>query len=167
MEGAAGTAMVTDAVLLVSATEVAVTVTLSEDAEAAGAVNVAPVVVVFDSVPPPLMVHVTPSAPLSFTTVAVIVAVSVGSTVDADDVTVMLTGLELPPQPAKKPAMRRQESVKAATLNVRVNDPVIMPAISSDHNLARRGKSEKSIGNKWPKYTARRCDCQFMRYGIE
>jgi hypothetical protein len=78
--------------------------------------------------------------------VAVIVAVSVGSTVDADDVTVMLTGLELPPQPAKKPAMRRQESVKAATLNVRVNDPVIMPAISSDHNLARRGSRKNRSG---------------------
>jgi hypothetical protein len=146
MEGAGGTVMVTDAVLVLSATEVAVTVTLSEDAEAAGAVNVAPVVVVFDRAPPPLMVHVTPSLPLSFVTVAVRVAVSVASTVDADDVTATLTGLELPPQPARKPVIKRQESANKATLNFRVNEPGNIAVFSSHHSPARRGSRKNRSG---------------------
>jgi hypothetical protein len=62
---------------------------------------VAEVVVVFDSVPPPLTLHVTPPGVLSFVTVAVRVTASVASTVAADAVTATLTGLELPPQPER------------------------------------------------------------------
>jgi hypothetical protein len=97
--GAAGTAIVTVPVLVVSATEVAVTVTVSAELEAAGAVYVAALAVWFDSVPPPLTLHVTPPGVLSFVTVADSVTASVASTVAADAVTATLTGLELPPQP--------------------------------------------------------------------
>jgi hypothetical protein len=130
IEGAGGTVNVTVAVSEVLATEVAVTVTVVAELAAAGAVYVAEVVVVFERVPPPLTDHVTPAAFLSFVTVAVNVAVSVGSTVEAEDVTATLTGFELPPHPAKKPVTKRQESVNRATLNVRVNDPVNMAVLS-------------------------------------
>jgi hypothetical protein len=63
---------------------------------------VAEVVVVPDSFPPPLTLHVTPSLFLSLVTVAVSVTVSVASTVDAEAVTATLGGLELPPQPDKQ-----------------------------------------------------------------
>jgi hypothetical protein len=96
---AAGTVRVAVAVFVVSATEVAVTVTVSAELEAAGAVKVTPVAVVFDSVPPPLTVQETPLLFESLVTVAVSVTASVGSTVEADDVTDTPTGFELPPQP--------------------------------------------------------------------
>jgi hypothetical protein len=99
--GAAGTVIVTAPDLEVSATEVAVTVTVSAELEAAGAVYVAPVVVSFDSAPPPLTLHVTPPGVLSFVTVAVIVTASVASTVVAEAATATLTGAELPPQPER------------------------------------------------------------------
>jgi hypothetical protein len=99
MAAAAGTVRVTVAVSVGLATEVAVAVTVVAEVEAAGAVNVAEVVVVLESAPPPLTVHVTPAEFLSLVTVAVSVAESVGSTVDADDVTATLIGFELPPQP--------------------------------------------------------------------
>jgi hypothetical protein len=98
---------VTVPVLVVSATEVAVTVTVSAELEAAGAVYVAPVVVSFDSAPPPLTLHVTPPGVPSFVTVAVVVTASVASTVVAEAVTATLTEPELPPQP---------ERVKTATI---------------------------------------------------
>jgi hypothetical protein len=99
--GAAGTVIVAVPDLLVSATEVAVTVTVSAELEAAGAVKVAPVVDWFDSVPPPLTAQVTPPGDLSFATVAVSVTASVASTVVDEAVTATLTGLELPPQPER------------------------------------------------------------------
>jgi hypothetical protein len=58
------------------------------------------VVVVFDSVPPPLTLHVTPLEFLSFVTVAVSVTVFVASTVVAVAVTATLADGE-PPQPDK------------------------------------------------------------------
>jgi hypothetical protein len=72
------------------------------------------VVVVSDSVPPPLTVHVTPSLFVSFVTVAVRVSVSVPSTVVADAVTATVFGAELPPQP---------EMLKAATIVI-ANRPI-------------------------------------------
>jgi hypothetical protein len=63
--GFAGTVIVAVPSLVVSDTEVAVTVTVSAVLEGAGAVYVAEVVVVFDSAPPPLTVQVTPAAFLS------------------------------------------------------------------------------------------------------
>jgi hypothetical protein len=63
------------------------------------------VVVVFDSVPPPLTDHFTLSLFVSFVTSAVNVMESVPSTVDADAVMAMLTGLELPPQSDNRLAM--------------------------------------------------------------
>ena len=100
--GLAGTVSIVVPVLVVSATEVAVTVTVTAEFDAAGAVQVAPVVDVFDSVPPPVTVHETPSeGVLSFMTLAVTVTESVASTVADDDVTVTLTGLELLPQPER------------------------------------------------------------------
>jgi hypothetical protein len=60
------------------------------------------VVEVFESVPPPVTVHVTPPGVLSLATLAVRVTESVASTVAADDDTVTLVagGVELPaPQP--------------------------------------------------------------------
>jgi len=85
----------------VSATDVAVTVTVRAELEAAGAVYVAPVVVWFDSAPPPLTLHVTPALFLSFVTTAVSVTASVASTVAAEAVTATLGGVELPPQPER------------------------------------------------------------------
>jgi hypothetical protein len=102
--GAAGTVIVAVPVLLVSATEVAVIVADCDELVAAGAVYVAPVVDVFDSVPPPLTLQVTPPEFLSFVTVALTVVVSVPSTVLADAVTAMLKGWEEPPQPDKPAA---------------------------------------------------------------
>ena len=75
----------------------------------------------FDSVPPPLTVQVTPPLFLSLVTAAVSVTVSVGSTVDADDVMAMLTGALLPPQPANRLAIKRQGTVNAAALRRRTN----------------------------------------------
>jgi len=77
-----------------------VTVTVCAALEAAGAVKVADVVVVFDKAPPPETLHETPALFLSLVTVAVSVTVSVPSTVAAEEVTATLMGLEeLPPQP--------------------------------------------------------------------
>jgi hypothetical protein len=64
------------------------------------------VVVVFDSVPPPLTVQVTPAEFLSWVTVAVRVVESVPSTVVAAAVTVRLIGFELPPQPVNATATK-------------------------------------------------------------
>jgi hypothetical protein len=73
----AGTVIVTVPDLVVSATEVAVMVTVCADEVAAGAVKVAEVVVVFDSAPPPLTVQVTPSGVPFVLESLVTVAVSV------------------------------------------------------------------------------------------
>jgi hypothetical protein len=107
----AGTVSVMVPFLEVSATEVAVTVTVCGELVAAGAVKVAEVVVVLERAPPPLTVHVTPSGVLpvflSLVTVAVSVTVSVASTVVAEATTATLGGLELPPHPNR---------LKAATI---------------------------------------------------
>jgi hypothetical protein len=106
----AGTVIVTLPVLLVSATEVAVIVTDCAELVAAGAVKVAPEVEVLvkEVEDAPLTLQVTPSevlpVVLSLVTVALSVNVSVPSTADADAVTETLTGLELPPQPARSNA---------------------------------------------------------------
>jgi hypothetical protein len=92
--------MVALADLVVSATEVAVTVTESAEAEGAGAVKVAAVVVVLESVPPPLTVQVTPALFWSLLTVALSVVVSPPSTVLAAAVTETFTAGALPPHPA-------------------------------------------------------------------
>jgi hypothetical protein len=99
--GDAATVIVAVPDLVASAAEVAVTVTDSELAVAAGAVKVADVVVVFNMVPPPLTLQVTPAAFLSLDTVAVNVTVSVPSTVLAEAATVTPTAGALPPQPMK------------------------------------------------------------------
>jgi hypothetical protein len=63
---------------------------------------VAEVDVVFDNVPPPLvMLQLTPALFLSWLTVAVRVTVSAPSTVDDEAVIATLMGLELPPQPER------------------------------------------------------------------
>jgi hypothetical protein len=62
---------------------------------------VAALVVWPDRVPPPVIVHETPAAFLSFVTEAVKLTVSVASTVVADALTDTLGGVELPPQPAR------------------------------------------------------------------
>jgi hypothetical protein len=98
--GAAGTVIVALAVLVVSATEVAVTVAVCAELVAAGAVKVAPVVDVLESVPPPLTVQVTPALFRSLVTVADSVVESVPSTVVADAVTATLT-FACPPQPIR------------------------------------------------------------------
>lgn len=95
--GAAGIVNVRVADLLVSATDVAVTVTVCAELVAEGAVKVAPVALWFDSVPP-VTLQVTPSLFLSFVTEAVMVSVSAASTVVADAVIETLTAA-LPPQP--------------------------------------------------------------------
>lgn len=102
--GAAGTVMVAVLDLLVSATEVAVIVTVCEELVAAGAVNVAEVVVSLDKVPA-LALQVTPAEFLSWLTVAVRVVVSVPSTVLAAAVTATLGELEPPVQPVMKPSV--------------------------------------------------------------
>jgi hypothetical protein len=95
--GAAGIVIVKAADLVVSATEVAVTVIVCAELVATGAVKVAPVAVWCDNVPP-LTLHVTPSLFVSFVTVAVRVSVSAASTVVADAVTETVAAA-LPPQP--------------------------------------------------------------------
>jgi hypothetical protein len=80
---------------------------------------VAAVVVVFERVPPPLTVHVTPAAFLSFATAAVSETASVASTVVgdavtatlADDVTATLAELMLPPPHPDRssPAMSNEQ----------------------------------------------------------
>ena len=59
---------------------------------------------VFDRLPPPLTVQVTPALFLSLVTVAVSVVESAPSTVIEDAVIATLIGLELPPQPDKHKA---------------------------------------------------------------
>jgi hypothetical protein len=90
--------MVTVPVLVLSATEVAVIVIDCGELVAAGAVNVADVVVVFDRVPAEA-VQATPAVLRSFVTVAVRVVVSVPSTVVAAAVTVTGPSEAEPPQP--------------------------------------------------------------------
>ena len=96
---------------VVSAIEVAVIVIVCAEAVVAGAVKVAEVVVVFDSVPPPLTVHVTPALFLSLVTVAVSVAVSVPSTEDAEALT-ETDGEELPPHPGRNDAKVKMTASK-------------------------------------------------------
>jgi len=86
-------------VLVVSAIEVAVTVTVNAELEAGGAMYVAELLVDPDRAPPPLTVQVTPALFLSFATVAVRLTELVASTVLVAGLTVTL-GLALePPQP--------------------------------------------------------------------
>jgi hypothetical protein len=113
--GLAGTVRVTLLVVAVSATEVAVTVTVCVNVVAAGAVKVAEVVVVFERVPPPLTVQVTPPLFLSFATVAVSVTAFDPSTVVTDAVTTTDDeNFELPPQPESE---RSATSVRRHTKN--------------------------------------------------
>jgi hypothetical protein len=65
---------------------------------------VAEVLDVFDSVPPPLTVQLTPLEFLSLVTVAVIVTVSVASTLALEGEMAILIGVELPPHPANQNA---------------------------------------------------------------
>jgi hypothetical protein len=58
-------------------------------------------VVVFDNVPPPLTVQVTPAEFLSLVTVAVSVTASAPSTVVGDGVTATPTGWTIVPQPVR------------------------------------------------------------------
>jgi hypothetical protein len=97
--GAAGTVIVAVLLFVVSATEVAVTVTVCEELVAAGSVIVAEVVVSLDRVPA-LVLQVTPFESWSSMTVAVRVVVSVPSTVVAAAVTVTGPTDGEPPQPA-------------------------------------------------------------------
>ena len=99
--------MVIGELLVVSATDVAVTVTVCTDAVAAGAVYTAELIVVFDSAPPPLTDHATPAAFLSCATDAVRFTEFVPSTVLEDAVADTPIGAEDPPQP---------ERVKAANI---------------------------------------------------
>jgi hypothetical protein len=101
IEGAAGTVTVTGELLVASATDFAVTVTVWDDAVAAGAVYVTELVVMFDSVPPPLTDHATPATFLSCATVAVRLTEFVPSTVLEDAVADTLIGAEDPPQPER------------------------------------------------------------------
>ena len=102
IDGLAAMVRVMVAVSLVFAVEVAVIVAVCAELVAAGAVKVAEVAEVFDSVPAPLTLQVTPTLFLSFVTVAVRVMESAPSTFIADAVTATLMGLEPPPQPTKK-----------------------------------------------------------------
>src|SRR5450631_1292905 len=112
--GFAGTVIVAVPVLVASDTEVAVTVTVTAVLEAAGAVKVAPLVVVFERVPPPLTLHETPAAFLSFVTVALSVIAFVASTVVADAVTATLTvaGALVPPQPDRRKAAINEKQTR-------------------------------------------------------
>jgi hypothetical protein len=94
--------MVAVAVFVVSAIDVAVTVTVTAELEALGAVYLAAVVVVLESVPPPLTVQLTPALFLSFATVAVKFAVSVASTVVGVAETLTEGFALLPPQPIRE-----------------------------------------------------------------
>jgi hypothetical protein len=87
--------------LLVSATEVAVTVTVWLDEVAAGSFNVAEVTVWPERVPA-VALHVTPPLFLSLVTVAVRVIELPPSAVVAEAVIETLTGAELPPQLANQ-----------------------------------------------------------------
>jgi len=109
--GAAGIVNVKVAVLVVSATDVAVMVTVCDELVAAGAVKVTPVALWLESVPP-VVLQLTPSLFLSFVTEAVMVSVSAASTVVTDAVMETPT-VGLPPQPemvkdAMKAMVRRQ-----------------------------------------------------------
>lgn len=110
--GAAGMVMVAVPDLLESATEVAVMVADCEELVAAGAVYVAELVVVFDKVPSPLKVHLTPPEFLSWVTAAVSVVVSLPSTVLAAAVTATLIGLELPPHPVKAASKANKDNAE-------------------------------------------------------
>jgi hypothetical protein len=124
----------------VSATEVAVTVTVSAELEAAGAVYVTPVVDWFDSVPPPLTVHVTPPGDLSFETVAVSVTASVASTVAAEAVTATLTGWELPPHP------ERLKTAIAVTTNRQMTALILRPDRARLFRNTSASKFSRTIG---------------------
>lgn len=110
IDGAAGTVRVTEELLVESATEVAVTVMVWDEAVAAGAVYVVEVVVDPPSVPPPLTVHVTPAEFLSLVTLAVTVTESVPSTVLDDAEAETLIGFEL-----LEPELPQLDSPIAAT----------------------------------------------------
>lgn len=106
IDGAAGTVMLAVPFFVPSAIDVAVTLTVKAELEAAGAVYVA-LLVVPEMVPPPLTDQLTPALFLSFVTTADSVIEFVASTVVDGALTETLTGLdtleewELPPQPAK------------------------------------------------------------------
>lgn len=97
--GAAGTVITAVPDFVVSAIEVAVTVTVCEELVAAGSVIVAAVVEVPDRVPA-LVLQLTPAEFRSSATVAVKVVASVPSTVVAAAVTVTEPTDGEPPQPA-------------------------------------------------------------------
>ena len=94
------------------ATEVAVTVTVSAPLTVAGAVYVAAVVVLFDSVPQadpvqlvPAKVHVTPSALVSLVTVADKLTESPGSMLVADGRAIETWGVDPLPPPLPLPPL--------------------------------------------------------------
>ena len=113
--GIAAIVMVTVAVCEGSAIDATVMVADCEELVAAGAVNVAEVVVSFDRAPAPVMLHDTPAAFLSLATVAISVVVSAPSTVLAVAVTVTLGEGELPPQPVNSNSDERTQDARIPT----------------------------------------------------
>lgn len=97
--GVGATVTVVVAYRVSSSLDVAVIVAVCEEVVAAGAVYVAEVDVVFDKVPTPLKVQLTPRAWLSFVTTAVSVAVLAPSTVAAEEATATLSAVEPPELP--------------------------------------------------------------------
>jgi hypothetical protein len=93
IDGAAGTVICAVPLFVPSAADVAVTVTVKAELEAAGAVYVA-LLAVPEIVPPPLTDQLTPALFLSFVTTADSVAVFVASTVVDEALTETLMGLE-------------------------------------------------------------------------
>jgi len=89
---------VTGALLVVSATEVAVMVTVTAEDAAAGAVYVTELTVWPESAPAPDSAQETPAAFLSLVIVAVNLMLLVPSTVVDDAAALTLIGLECPPQ---------------------------------------------------------------------
>ena len=118
MDGIAGTVSDTDADFAKSAIDVAVTVMDCAVVVAAGAVNVAEMIVVFESVPPPVTAQVTPAALRSLLTLAVRLIEFVPSTVKVDALTETLTAESpAPPLPLVPPhpmAANRHNDTPAA-----------------------------------------------------
>jgi len=108
-DGVAGTVIVAVELFDVSVIEVAVMVAVCEALVAAEAVKVAVLVVLFDSVPAPLTLQVTPAEVESLLTVAVNVVLSPPSTFAAPAVTETLADFA-PPQP-----LSQNENVKRTT----------------------------------------------------
>jgi hypothetical protein len=136
--GAAGTVIVTVPGFVESEIEVAVTVIVCAELVAAGTFKVVEVVVEPDRVPA-LVVQFTPAAFVSLATVAVIVVVSVPSTVFEAAVALTLIGWELAPHP-DRPNVRRATSPKNTTASVaRFTFPPDMREFRNSPDIVTRG----------------------------